>query len=195
MKLHTAALAGGALLLAAGGAAMAAGKLKTVSVDLENGTVAQIEYAGEVAPRVTLVPVQARTAPDPFAEMDRMFAQMEAQRARMLQQVAEMQHRAAASGDQLSPGPGQVVVSTDMPAGSTYHYTVVSSTSGKGGICTQTVEYSSDGKSSEPKVTRASSGDCAAVKTSEVPIPAAAPAPAPAQPAAPPRAPRDPNMI
>lgn len=189
MKLRTTVVLGGALVLAAGGAALAAGKLNTMTVDLQDGTVAQIEYAGEVAPRVTVVPVQAQAAPDPFAQMDRMFAEMEARQAQMMQQVAEMQRQAAASGQQVASAPGQVVVSTNMPAGSTYHYTVVSSTSGtNGATCTQTVEYSSDGKSAEPKVTRASSGDCDAVKQSDTPIPAAAPR----QPEAPKR---DPNMI
>lgn len=185
MKLRSTVVLGGFLLLAAGGAALASGKLKTMTVDLDDGAVAQIEYAGDVAPKVRILPVQQVAQVDPFAEMDRMFAEMEARQAQMMQQVAEMQRQAAASGAQ----PGQVVVSTNMPAGSTYHYTVTTSTSGKGGTCTQTVEYSSDGKSAEPKVTRASSGQCDAVKQSETPVPASAPAKQPeAQP-------RDPNMI
>jgi hypothetical protein len=189
MKLRTTLLAGGVLFLAAGGAALAAGKLKTETVDLGNGSVAQIEYAGDIAPRVTVVPVQAQAVAenDPFMQMDRIFARMEAQRQQMMQQVAEMQRRAAASGGQ----PGQVIVSTNMPAGSNYHYTVVTSTSSNGKSCTQTVEYSSDGKGAEPKITRASSGDCEAVKPNDKPIPASAPVPA--QPARP--QPRDPNMI
>ena len=180
MKLPVTVLAGGVLLLAAGGAAMASGKLRTINVDLEDGTVAQIEYAGDVAPKVRVVPVAPMLVPqsDPFAEMDRMFAEMELRQQQMMQQVAQMQRQAAAAG----AAPGQVVVSGQMPAGSTYSYTVVSTTSGKGGNCTQTVEYSSDGKSAEPKVTRASSGDCDAVKQSDKPIPAAAPASKPEQP-------------
>lgn len=190
MKLRTTLLAG-ALFVAAGGAAYAAGKMKTETVDLGNGSVAHIQYVGDVAPKVTVVPVEARrvTVVDPFAEMDAMFAQMEARHQQMMQQVAEMQRQAAASGVQ----PGQVMVSTNVPAGGNYRYTVVTSTSSNGKSCTQTVEYSSDGKSAEPRVTRASSGDCDAVKPNDKPIPASAPAPA--QPAKPRPQPRDPNMI
>lgn len=191
MKLRTTLLAGGALFLAAGGAAFAAGKMKTETVDLGNGSVAHIQYVGDVAPKVTVVPIEAQAMAenDPFAQMDAMFAQMEAQHQQMMQQVAEMQRQAAASGLQ----PGQVMVSTNVPAGGNYHYTVVTSTSSGGKSCTQTVEYSSDGKSAEPKITRASSGDCDAVKPSDKLVPASAPAPA-QQPKPQPQ-PRDPNMI
>lgn len=189
MKLRKTVLIGAAACMAAGGAAFAAGKSQVKTVDLGNGSVAQIEYAGDIAPRVTIVPAES----DPFAQMDRMFAQMEAQRQQMMQQVAEMQRQATASGSQGNQMPGQIVVSTNAPAGSSYSYTVVTSTSANGKSCTQTVEYSSDGKGAEPKVTRASSGDCDAVKPNENPVPAAAPAPV-QQPRPQPQ-PRDPNMI
>jgi hypothetical protein len=194
MKLRTTLLAGGLLCLAAGGAAFAASKMKTETVDLGNGSVAQVQYVGDVAPKVTVVPAEAQAVAesDPFARMDAMFAQMEAQRQQVMQQVAEMQRQAAASGAQANQGSGQVMVSTNVPAGGTYHYTVVTSTSSNGKSCTQTVEYSSDGKSAEPKMTRASSGDCDAVKPNDKPVPASAPAPV--QPKAQPQ-PRDPNMI
>ncbi len=193
MKLRSTLLAGGILCLAAGTAAYAAGKLNTTTVDLGNGSVAHIQYVGDVAPKVTVVPVEAQrvTVVDPFAEMDAMFARMEAQRRQMLQQVAEMQRQAATSGVQPGQVPGQIMVSTNVPAGGNYRYTVVTSTSGNGKSCTQTVEYSSDGKSPEPKITRASSGDCDAVKPNDKPIPATAPA---RQPEPKPQ-PRDPNMI
>lgn len=196
MKTHTTLIVGGILALAAGGAAYAAENLHTTTVDLGDGSVAQIEYSGDVAPQVTVIPVDARAriAMDPFAEMDRAFAQMEAQRQQMMQRVAQMQQQAAASGAQVNHGPGQVMVSTNMPAGSNFHYTVVTSASRNGKSCTQTVEYSSDGKSAEPRITRASSGDCDAVKPLDKPIPASVPA---AQPKAdkPQSKPFDPNMI
>lgn len=193
MTLRKTVLAGSAIfLLAAGGTALATGKLKTMTVDLNNGTVAEIEYAGDVAPTVKVVPVGPllAAAPDPVTDMDRVFAEMEARRAQMMQQVAEMQRQAAAAGAQAGQAPGQMVVTTSMPSGSTYNYTVVSTTSANGRSCTQTVHYSSDGKAAEPKVTKATSGDCDAVKTSEEAIPASAPAQKQPSPQ-----PRDPNMI
>ena len=46
---------------------------------------------------------------------------------------------------------------SSLPAGA--HYTYVSSTTDARG-CTQTVEYSSDGSSAQPKVARTSAGSC-----------------------------------
>ena len=57
MKLRTMALAGVGSVLVAGVAVAATGELKTMQVDLHDGTVAQIEYVGDVAPKGVLVPV------------------------------------------------------------------------------------------------------------------------------------------
>lgn len=177
-KLHAALLAAGGVALVAG-TAYAAGKLNTMDVALPDGSVAQISYAGDVAPRVEIVPVEA--AADPFVEMQRMSAMMQARHEAMMRQVAEMQQRAQQqilaaqrAGAARTGGPGQIVVSTNAPAGS-YAYTMVSTTSSGNG-CTQTVEYRSDGSGAEPKVTRTSAGDCSAVQKNAPAIPAAAPA-------------------
>ena len=179
MKLRTLVLAGAASVVVAGAALAATGKLKTMQVDLHDGSVAQIEYVGDVAPKVVLLPApQAAPVLDPFAELDRMTAQMEQQHAMMMQQMAALQQHAASGSGQ----PGQVVVTGNMPAGSSYQYTVVSTSNGKGGSCTQTIEWNSDGSTKEPQVTRASSGDCDAVKPNDKPVPAAAPQAEPAKP-------------
>lgn len=105
-----------------------------------------------------------------------------------MRQVAEMQQRAQqqvlAAQQSGSGQPGQVVVSTNLPAGS-YSYTMVSSTTSANG-CTQTVQWRSDGSAKEPLVTKTSAGDCSAVQKNAPAIPAAAPASraAPAIPAA-----------
>lgn len=189
-KLHTALLAAGGLALAAG-AAHAAGKLNTLNVALPDGTVAQIAYEGNVPPRVSVVPVAAADpAGDPFAEMERISAMMQARHEAMMRQVAEMQQRAqqqilAAQRSGTAPTqPGQIVVSSNLPAGS-YSYTMVSTTTSGNG-CTQRVEYRSDGSAKAPQVTKTSAGDCSAVQKDAPAIPAAAPArrAAPAIPAA-----------
>jgi hypothetical protein len=183
-KLHTALLAAGGLALAAG-AAHAAGKLNTMNVALPDGTVAQIAYEGNVPPRISVVPVAAA---DPFAELERMSAMMQARHEMMMRQVAQMQQQARqqiVAAQRSGAGanePGQVVVSTNLPAGS-YSYTMVSTTSSAGG-CTQTVEWRSDGSAKEPQVTKTSAGDCSAVLKNAPAIPAAAPA-RPAAPAIP----------
>jgi hypothetical protein len=166
---RTTILAGGAALCLAGTAAYAADKLHTLNVSLPDGSVAQIEYSGDVAPKVAVVPATAIPVAyaDPFAELDRMAAFMEAQHRAMMQQVAAMQQAAAKAG---AGAPGQVTVVGDLPAGT--HFTYVSSTTDANG-CTQTVEYSSDGSSAQPKVTRTSAGSCDKA-TSDAPVAASA---------------------
>src|SRR5690348_14154562 len=90
-------LAGSAALLALGTAAAAADKLHTMNVALPDGSVAHIQYVGDVAPHVVVRPVEAVPVAfvDPFAEMDQVFAAMEAQHQAIMQQVAQMQQAAA----------------------------------------------------------------------------------------------------
>ncbi len=127
------------------------------------------EYAGDVAPKVAVRPADAVPIAfvDPFAELDRMAAYMEAQHQAMMQQVAAMEQAAAGDG---SGAPGMVTVSGNLPAGT--HFTYISSTTDANG-CTQTVEYRSDGSSQQPKVTRTSAGSCDKAK-SDAPVPASA---------------------
>jgi hypothetical protein len=166
---RTTILAGGAALLLAGTTAYAADKLHTIEVALPDGSVAQIEYAGDVAPKVAVVPAGAVPIAyvDPFAELDRMAAYMEAQHQAMMRQVAAMEQAAAQAG---AGAPGQVTLVGDLPVGT--HFTYVSSTTDANG-CTQTVEYSSDGSSAQPKVTRTSAGSCDKA-TSDAPVAASA---------------------
>lgn len=144
---RTTILAGGAALLLAGTAAAAAEKLRTMNVALPDGSVAQIHYSGDVAPQVSVQPVDAVPVVyvDPFAEFEQLAAYMEAQQQAMMQQVAAMQQAAAQGG------------TAALPAG--VHYTYVSSTTDANG-CTQTVQYRSDGSGAQPQVTRASAGAC-----------------------------------
>ena len=166
----------GALLVA--GTAAAAETLHTMEVALPDGSTAHIEYAGEVAPKVTIEQAdpQARAAYDPFAELDRIAYQMRARQQAMLQQMAAMQQAAAEAGATTEAAPGMTFIG-NLPAGAEVSY--YSSTTDANG-CTQTVQYSSDGSSEKPEVTRASAGNCDAASASDAaPTPAAAPAPEP----------------
>lgn len=187
-KLPTALLAAAGVALAAG-AAQASERMKTVQVALPDGSVAQIRYSGDVAPRVAVVPVEARRviAYDPFAEMRQISAIMQARHEAMMRQMAELQQRARAAAAAGEVAPGQVLVRGTLPAGTSYSYTMVSSSNAAGG-CTQVVEYRSDGSGAQPKVTRTSSGDCSAVNKSPAPVQVSAPA-KPSAPAAPAAAP------
>lgn len=171
----TALLAAGAALIAVGTSAVAAETLHKMQVALPDGGTVHVEYAGEVAPKVTVEPArpQARIAYDPFAELDRIAFEMRARQQAMLRQMAAMQ-QAAAEG--RIAAPGGVTLVGNLPAGAQVSY--FSSTTDASG-CTRTVQYSSDGSGAEPQVTRASTGSCDAASASDAaPIPAAATAPA-----------------
>lgn len=156
-KLRTTILAGAAALIAIGAAGAATAETRHMNVTLPDGSVAHIEYTGEVAPRVTVAPASARTTPfafDPFAGFERIAAMMEAQRQAMMRHMAALE-KAVSRAVEAGPEPFTLVGSP--PAGA--HYTYVSMTTDANG-CTRSVEYRSDGSGAAPKVTRTSAGDC-----------------------------------
>ena len=169
---RTTLLAGAAALLVAGTAAVAADKLHKMQVALPDGGTVQVEYTGEVAPKVTLEEArpQARIAYDPFAELDRIAFEMRARQQAMMQQMAALQQ---AADEGATAAPGGVTLVGNLPAGA--HVSYYSSTTDANG-CTQTVQYSSDGSGEQPTVTRASAGNCDATASEAAPAPAAAPA-------------------
>ncbi|MBW8755417.1 MAG: hypothetical protein JF595_14985 [Sphingomonadales bacterium] len=175
-KLRNAAIAGAATLLFAGAAVAATARFHTMAINLPDGSVAHITYAGDVAPKVSVDAADTLDAAyaDPVMAMDRdlarVSAMMEAQRQQMMREVAAMQQQAVAGQT------GQLVVTGNLPAGSSYHYTMVSTSSGKSS-CTQTVEWRSDGPGKQPQVTKASAGDCGTAKSGEgdKPVPVSAP--------------------
>jgi hypothetical protein len=172
---RTTVLAGATALLVAGTAATAAEKLHKMEVALPDGGTVHVEYAGEVAPRVTVEQAapQALIAYDPFAGLDRLASEMRARQQAMIRQMAALR-QAAAEG--ATAGPGGVTLIGNLPAGA--HVSYYSSTTDANG-CTQTVQYSSDGTGEQPKVTRASAGNCDAAAREAGPTPATAPAPEP----------------
>ncbi|KHK89510.1 hypothetical protein [Novosphingobium malaysiense] len=167
--------------LGAGVAQAASAKLHTMNVDAPDGSVVEVQYTGDVAPRVHVVPVEAVAVPamapvmvDPFARMERISAIMDAhmqalmQRAAVLRQrAAQMQQQAVAHGT-AQAAPGLTLVG-DVPQG--MHVTYYSSTTDANG-CTRTVSYSSDGSGKAPKLTQAASDGCEAVQPQSQAIPA-----------------------
>ncbi|WP_395330210.1 hypothetical protein WBP06_17255 [Novosphingobium sp. BL-8H] len=170
-------------LLGAGVAEAATAKLHTMNVNAPDGSVVQVQYSGDVAPKVEVVPVdqaQAASMPvmaNPFAEMDRISAIMDARMNAMMQQAAmmqahaaQMQQQAVARGDAQQATPG-LVMTGDMPKGAQVTY-YSSSTDANG--CTRSVSYSSDGSGAAPKMTQAASDSCEAASPSTKAIPAKA---------------------
>lgn len=183
---------GAALLALAGGgvAHAAAEKLHVMNVAAPDGSTIQVAYAGDVAPRVDVVPASASLG-DPFAGMDSISAMMDAQMQAMMRQAAMMDRQAAqmqqqavtaasAQSSQQAPGvtpgltPGLTMVGT-MPKG--MHMTYTSTTTDAHG-CTRTVSYASDGSGAAPKMTQAASDGCDALAPNSTPIPAKAETPA-----------------
>ena len=150
------------LLLLAGGAAAIAGTAlaatrdtHVMNVPLPDGSVAHVEYVGNVPPKVTVAPGPGTGGfgmiglPSP-ANFDRMFEQMDRQ-MRAMQQMARQ------------PGgiPGMNVAAYGNLSAGTNSVTVVSTSNG-GVTCTRTTEVVSQGAGKPPKVTTNVSGNCGA---------------------------------
>jgi hypothetical protein len=152
MSLHS-VLAGAAAILAAASLtpAMAAdGQVHVLTVQLPGGGMERIQYTGDVAPRVVLVPVPATMAapmmmPDPFPALERISAMMHQQEAAMLRQVQAL----ATTPDTALPG---------LPPGAS-GYSFVSTMSGSG-VCMRSVRITYNGGNAAPRVVSSTSGDC-----------------------------------
>ena len=151
-----------------GGAAWAASaQTHHMQVQLPDGEIVQVNYVGDVAPRVVMQPVTADPAAeqDPlqaigfpgFGSMNRIFADMERQQAAMMQQVAAIEHEAATHGT--------TATTAGQPIANGVNWSYVSSSTSSNG-CTQTVEWHSGGavakgaEAAQPQVIRTSSGNC-----------------------------------
>lgn len=163
---RTTILASAAALLFAGTAAAAADGSNTVEVALPDGSIAHVEYAGNIAPRIVVEPVApfVRIAYDPFPTLERIAQEMRARHQAMFRQITALRQAVAQSG---TVAPGGVTLVGNLPASS--HVSYFSSTTDANG-CTRTVRYSSDGSGAEPQVTRASSGACDAVSAGEAAV-------------------------
>jgi hypothetical protein len=153
------ALAGAVSAALAGTAIAAKPQTHVMEVPLPDGSVAHIEYVGDVAPKVTVAPRPFAAGdwamPFPsFAGFDRMMAELQRQaqeRTRQAQRIARQ-----------APGGAAPYIAAygDTPAGATS--TSVVSVSNGGGTCTRTTEVVSQGPGKPPKVTSTVSGNCAA---------------------------------
>jgi hypothetical protein len=129
-----------------------------MSVRMPDGSVQQIHYVGDVAPHVVVQPVAAMDpmlaafGPDsPFAMMDRISAQIDAQMAGMMQQTATMQR--------MTPAQLQQTAMASAPNGAT-SFTMISTTNGNGVTCSQSVRSVSMGDGKAPQVIRTASDGC-----------------------------------
>jgi len=165
MKLPTLALAGIAAAALAGTSIAANSQTHKMDVPLPDGGVVHIEYAGEVAPKVTVAPAEPvgmwmQSAFPDFGNFDRIFDQMNSQ----MRQIEQMARQPAGT-----PGMNIASYGGGLPAG-TSSVSVISTSDG-GVSCTRTTEVVSQGADKPPKVTTNVSGDCG---TAAQPAPSAA---------------------
>lgn len=126
---------------------------------------------------VQYVPVRMVRVADPFADMERMMAAMQAQHAAMMRQAAMLAAQARQAGGANDVQVNQVSAG-NLPAGASYSITYVSSSSG-GGTCGQMVRVTQRQGAAPQRISQ-TFGDCGGQQ-------GAAPAPAPAAPVQPPR--------
>lgn len=127
----------------------------TLTVQLPDGGIARIQYSGKVAPKVTFgtnpLAVSFFGPMSPFAQLDRISAEMNREMATLLR------------GSALMPSPlfnRSPLFEADlrhMPH-SAHQYTFVSRFSGNG-VCMKSVQITRDG-TAKPKVVSHSSGNC-----------------------------------
>jgi hypothetical protein len=169
-KFRTAVLTGTAALAVAGVALAASRDMHIMKVGLPDGSVARIEYAGDVAPKVTVapasgaVPIALLDAFDtaPFAAFDRIAASMDRDMDTMVHEIGALQPL-------LTPDAGKLDLAalSKLPPG-TVSYRLVSTGNGNE-MCSRRVDVTSYGPDQKPKVVSSSSGDCA--PTNRVPTP------------------------
>ena len=152
-----------------------------MKVQMPGGGIAEIRYTGKVPPRVVFTsgpaalaafdPFSSIAGPgSPFAMMERVSAEMDRQAAAILAQADNLAAQARSGSPQiLQTGLG------NMPPGSTgYSYV---STMSSNGVCTQSVEITSQGNGAPPKLVWHRSGNCGpgAGATAPVNLPVARP--------------------
>ena len=158
-KLPAFAFAGVAAAALAGTAIAAAPKTHVMNVPLPDGSVAHVEYVGDVAPKVTIAPRHMADVDMPwampfpsFAGFDRIMQEMQRQSQAMMRQAQAIAHQP------LGAAP-YIASYGNLPAGETS--TTVVSVSNGGATCTRTTEVVSEGAGKPPKVTSSVSGQCA----------------------------------
>jgi hypothetical protein len=165
-KARAILLAGLGAVSLTGAAAAPGQKTHTMSVPLPDGSIAKIEYVGDVAPKVTIDPAPVPRFFGGFGAFDRTMTDMRRQMDAMIRRMRQMQSRP------VTRARGMNIASYgDMPEGST-SVSVVSTTNG-GKTCTRTTEVTSQGAGKPPKVVERVSGDCAPVQPPAAAIPTA----------------------
>jgi hypothetical protein len=151
-------LAGLGAAAIAGAAVAASRDTHILNVPAPDGSTVRVQYVGDVAPRVTVVPGPPVA---PFGVFDRSMFDMQRQIDAMMRQVGAMA-KLPVMGAPVAGAPGlNVAAYGNAPAGSE-SVTVVSTSNGSK-TCTRTTEVTAQGAGKPPKIVTNVSGDCANV--------------------------------
>ena len=154
-KAHAIILAGLGAIAFTSAVAAASQDRHILSWPLPDGSIAKIEYVGDIAPKVTVTHGQSEpTTPiSPFGLFDRAFFDMDRQIDAMIRQVSQMTRQPAVATTGLD-----LASYGNAPAGTT-SVTVVSTSDGTH-TCTRRTEVTAQGAEKAPRVVSSVSGDC-----------------------------------
>lgn len=162
-KLPVIALAGSAVIIISGTPAAATSHSHMMNFPLPDGSVARVEYVGNVAPRITIEPAvsqddQAWVSLPSIAGFEGMIARMNQQTEAMIRQAQKM-------ADQPLPKTATPYVASlrNAPQGAS-SMTILSYSNGSG-TCTRTTQAVSEGPGKPVKVTSNISGSCSNADT------------------------------
>jgi hypothetical protein len=157
-KLRAFAFAGVAAAALAGTAIAAAPKSHVMTVPLPDGSVAKVEYFGDVAPKITVAPRPLADAAAPwampfpsFAGFDRIIERMNRETDAIMRQAQQAAHQPGVAAPYIASYGNVPAVGTS---------TTVVSVSNGGGTCTRTTQVVSQGPGKPPKVTSNVTGQC-----------------------------------
>lgn len=143
----------------AGGAVAAARGAHVMTVSLPDGSVAKVEYVGDVAPKVVVEPSAGPQLGLPagfgIPPIDGLFASMDREMAAAMGQIDQLSRQPLGS-----LGTGATLAGLgSAPAGTTSYSTVSISQNGR--TCSRSTEVIGQGAGKPPKVISNVSGDCA----------------------------------
>jgi hypothetical protein len=144
------------------GAATAASKdMHVMNVALPDGSTAKIEYAGNVAPKVSVTPAPKASVFAPFGMFDRSAYDMQRRIDAMMRQIDQVARQPVAGAPALN-----VAAYGNAPAG-TNSVTIVTTSNGAQ-TCTRRTDVTSQGPGKTPKVVSSVSGQCGAAPAPKV---------------------------
>ncbi|NIJ35277.1 hypothetical protein [Sphingomonas oligoaromativorans] len=169
-KVRTVVLSGVAALAVAGAALAATRDMHVMKVGLPDGSVARIEYAGDVAPKVIVAPIEKAVRVNffdavdaaPFTAFDQIVASMDRNMDAMVHEIGALQPMLPSANGKID-----LAALGKLPPG-TVHYQFVSTSDGSG-TCSLSVEATSYGPEQKPKIVSNSVGDCASTNRRPVP--------------------------